>query len=446
MITKSPTIWQLWRIAAFLMLSSLSAMAMTFVDRLMLATYSLEAHNVAIEASNFGWAFQGGWSSLAGITQVFVSQYHGAGQKHLLSRPVWQMVWLSLFSFIAFLPLAFLFPKLLYQSEMKQDYLFWILLCVPFQGIFAALCGFFIGQQQVSLTVKAVFLGNVINFLLAYLLIFGIHDLLPPFGATGAIIATDIALISQLCMLVPHFLKHSFQNRTTGLLHYGLDIKLMIKCLRIGFPNALFGVLEALGWSLFYTMMASMGFVHLTVAGIVQNVLILTYFFGDGLRRAVATLCGNAIGAQRKEDVLPIVKSALILMTLFCAALALFLWLTRSVMSEWFLSDLSPDQRAHIFPALLFGLANAVIYKYLEGIRLSIGGALTAAADTKFLLVCGSASVWIFMVLPQYLLTKNNGSIEQALMICTFYTLATALIFMWRFYRGKWMDQANVCM
>ena len=93
----------------------------------------------------------------------------------------------------------------------------------------------------------------------------------------------------------------------------------------------------------------------------------------------------------------------------------------------------------------MFGLINAVIYKYLEGIRLSIGGALIAAADTKFLLVSGSSAIWIFMVIPIYFFVyKNNGSIEMALVFCSFYTLAAAILYFWRFRRGKWLQKANI--
>jgi multidrug resistance protein, MATE family len=439
------TIRQLWSIASVLMLSSLSSMAMIFVDRMMLAKYSLEAHNAAIEAVNMGWAFQAGWSSLAGITQVFVSQYYGAGQKQMLCRPVWQMIWFCVCSFALFIPLAVWSPGILFESEMKQSYLFWMMLFVPFQGMFYALCGFFIGQKQMSLTVKAVFLGNILNFILAYLFIFGVNDFIPSLGTTGAIIATDIALLGQVIVLFSVFWKRSKQTQSIERVHYRLEPSLFNKCFQVGLPNALFQILETLGWSLFYTMMASLGHAHITVAGIVQNVLILSFFFADGLWKAVATLTGNAIGGLRSEIIPKIVRSAFILMTIFSVCLGLFLWLMRATISDWFLSELSMSEQALIYPALLFGLANAVIYKYLEGIRLSIGGALIAAADTKFLLYSGATSVWIFMVIPIYVfVVRRQGSIEEALLICSFYTLITALIFIWRFYNGKWLKNANL--
>ena len=96
------SIRQLWMVALPLIMSSLSSMAMLFVDRLVLARLTLEAHNAAVEATNLGWAFLIGWSSLASVTQIFVAQNNGAGQRQLLGHPVWQMIWLGVFSVFIF--------------------------------------------------------------------------------------------------------------------------------------------------------------------------------------------------------------------------------------------------------------------------------------------------------------------------------------------------------
>ena len=320
-------------------------MAMIFVDRLMLVKFSLDAHDGAIEAVNVGWAFQSGWIALTGITQVFVAQYFGAKQYHMLSRPVWQMIWFSLCSFLFFVPLAYWCPGMLFDCEMKKSYLFWMLLFIPFQGMFSALCGYFIGQKRMSITVQVVLFGNILNFILAYLLIFGFAARIPSLGITGAIIATDIALFCQVCVLFTVFCLKSKKAENHEYSNLRFDFELFKKCFVVGLPNALFIVLETIGWSLFYAMMSSMGHVHITVAGIVQNVLILSFFFADGLWKAVATLSGNAIGASKPDLIPKIVKSACLLMTIFCLCLGLFLWSMKSVIMHWFLYDLTLSEQ-----------------------------------------------------------------------------------------------------
>lgn len=437
---------QLLVIAFPLILSSLSGMAMLFVDRLALAQYTLEAHNAAVEATNLGWAFLAGWSSLASVTQIFVSQNFGAKQHEQLGRPVWQMIWLALFSLFIFLPLSFWGPYFFFGSdvsaEMQRTYFFWMLLFGPAHGLFTALSGFFIGQGKTFLTGIVVFIGNVINTALCYLLVFGWEGYVPSFGIQGAAIATNTAVAGQVLILLCAFF-HRSNRKFFGTLNWNWDLPLVIQCVRVGLPNALFGMLEVAGWAVFYKMMATLGIKHLTIAGIVQNVLILFFFFGDGLSKAVAAVCGNVIGAQRPELVFKVVRSGFMLITGFAVFMALFLWSMRDFIIGWFLSSLPEAQQALFYSSLVFGLANAVIYKYLEGIRLVITGALNASADTFFLMIGGSCSIWLFMVTPIYIFVmRTGGSIETALALCSVYTLVSASIYAWRFYSGAWQRNA----
>lgn len=449
-VTTSGSIGHLWRIALPLMIGSLSAMAMMFVDRLMLARFTLEAHNAAVQATNLGWAFLAGLGTLAGVTQIFVAQNSGAGEQKQLGYPVWQMIWLSLFSCLLFWPLAYILPSLVFghspDMAIQRNYLCYMVLASPLQGLFAALCGFFIGQGKTRYTTFVVFIANAVNIGLCFALIFGIKGLVPSLGAIGAIIATNISLATQVVMLFCAFLLPKYR-KAQGTGQYRLNIPLLFQCVRVGFPTALSCVLEIAGWALFYTMMSAMGEKHLTVVGIIQNVLILCFFFADGLARAVATIAGKAIGADHFQTVKDVVWSAFKLMTLFAVALALILWLAHPFILDWFFDALSPEQQRLYFAPLLFGLANTVVYKYLEGIRLVIGGALSAAADTFFLLVMGASGVWLFMVLPIYFfVVRKEGSVEMALTLCSFYTLMTAGLYSWRFYSEKWRNNASLVL
>jgi MATE family multidrug resistance protein len=168
-------------------------------------------------------------------------------------------------------------------------------------------------------------------------------------------------------------------------------------------------------------------------------------FFGDGLSRGVATLVGNALGGQRSEAIFKIVRSGFILMTCFAICFAFILWGTHRFIIHWFLDSASSYEQSLLFSSLIFGLANAVIYKYLEGIRLVISGALNAAADTFFLLIGGTCSIWIFMVCPVYFfVVRQHGSIEMALGLCTLYTLLAASLYAWRFYSKAWQKNASL--
>lgn len=433
-----------------LLLGSLSDMLMLFIDRLILAYYSLDAHNAAVESMNLGWAFLRGWVSLACVVQIFVAQNHGAGNNHLLGRPVWQMIWMGLFSCLAFWPAAIWGPGYFFEDdpayEMQRTYLFWMVIFGPGHVLFSALSGFFIGQGKIALISIIVLVGNLINTSLCYLLVFGWDEIIPSIGIQGSAISTNAAVVGQLIILLCAFFKRS-NRESYGTTQWKWSSTLFKQCLRVGLPSAVFGVLEVTGWAIFYQMMASLGEKHLTVAGIVQNVLILFNFFGEGLSRAVAILSGNAIGSKNMQAVFKYVHTGFVLMTFFALLLALILWGMNHLIIDWFLSSVSDTQRLLFQSSLVFGLANAIIYKYLEGIRLIMAGALSAAADTFFLLVAGACSIWLFMVLPIYKFVWQPGaSIETALILCSGYTLMAATLYAYRFYRKGWQKNHSLVL
>ncbi len=441
-------LFSLWKLAFPLMLSSLSGVAMVFIDRLILAHHSLESHNVSVEATNIGWAFVAAISTLAGITQVFVSQNAGAGSYKNIGKPVWQMIWLSIASFFVFFAISFKCPEWIFGVEescaTKREYFSYMICFAPLSGLFAALSGFYIGLKRPIFPTILVIGGNFLNAFLCYVLVFGVEGYIKSYGVVGAAIGTSMAVLVQVIFLFWGFL--SQKNRILyGTDQWKINFTVLKKSFTVGFPNAFFNILEITGWALFYRMMAALSEEHLTVAGIVQNILILSFFFNEGMSRAIVAQTGHAIGAQKFDDINKILKAGFLSVTIFILLLAGTLFFTYDTLISLFLKNISEEQSGVIYSALVFGCINAVIYKYFEGIRMIVAGALIAAADSVFLLTAGIACVWLGMVAPIYLFVyRTGGSIEKALALCSCYTLIAATIYLWRFYSKAWLNKAQL--
>src|SRR5262245_51493661 len=179
-LTKFPqgSMRELWTISLPLMISLLSGSLMLFLDRLLLAQASIDCHNACTNAGVFAAAVQFPFLSTASIAEVFVGQYNGAGQKYKLGEPVWQMIWLSLFTSVIFIPLGLFGGQLFFTipslSELEQLYFGWIMLFAPFFCLASALTTFYIGQGHVKFVTVVVILANVVNVGLDLLLIFGV--------------------------------------------------------------------------------------------------------------------------------------------------------------------------------------------------------------------------------------------------------------------------------
>jgi multidrug resistance protein, MATE family len=425
-----------------LMISSLSVMAMVFVDRIFLAHYSVEALNAAVTATTFGWSFIAAWMVMTSIAEVFVAQYNGAGAREKLGEPVWQMIWLSLASTLFFLPMAFWVGSYLYehlsQNRVAMDYFVWMMLFGASYPLYGALCGFFVGQGKTTLITVMAIAANFINIFLDWILIFGVEGWIPAMGTKGAAIATNCSSIFQDIILFAIFL--SAANRTNfGTGDFRLKLHAMWQCIRIGFPSAIFAGTELLGWAMFYWMMTKVGEKYITVTGICQSLIILFYFFVEGLNKGAMTIAGNMIGGNRVELVPRVLVAGLKLLTIFTVLLFTLVYVFSDELLLQFLPGSSIDLFNAYYDSLLFGLMSIAGYIFFEGLRMLFAGLLTAAGDTRFLCYAGIFSIWVFLVVPNYLLVVLMGlPVEASSLLCIFYGLASSSIYMWRFYEGKW--------
>ena len=433
-------IYELCRLSFPLMLTSLSYALMLFIDRWLLASYSSEAFTSASLAATTGWVFILSILFLAGISEVFVAQHNGAGHFHKLGQPVWQMIWLSLFSVALYLPLGIFAGPYLLSKESEQIYFRYMMLFGPAVALSGALSGFFIGQGKAVLVSLTTLFANIVNAGLDIVLIFGIPGWIEPLGLKGAAIATSSSALFQCVVLAAFFL--SKNNRLSfGTLKWRLSPMLFWNCLKIGIPGALFISVEISGWAIFYHMMSQISDTHLMIAGIFQSFGLLFYFFGEGMGRAAATLAGNMIGAQNKEAILTLLKSGAALHLVFLVLLlGLFVCFGQTCTGH-FLPDPDHPSRFSIESSLPPCMALLLAYLFFEGLRLFLAGILTAAGDTVFLLLAGTFSIWIFLILPIYLfVVQREGSIELACTLSVCYAAAATLLYFIRFLQGKWRE------
>lgn len=423
-----------------LMLASLSLMMMLFVDRIMLANYSIEAFNATINASTLGWAFTFGGLTIATIAEVFVSQYNGACQHQRLGEPVWQMIWFGVLTSLFFIPLSLLGPDLFYGEgatrALEKEYFTWMVLFSPSFAVYGALAAFFIGQGKTHMISILAFAANVVNLVLDWVMIFGIEGYFPSMGVKGAAIATSLSSLFQVGLLLCLFLRRS--NRLQfGTGDCRFKIAPFLQCLKIGVPGGCSGIVEIGGWAAFYEMMTYAGKDYITVGGVFESCLILLLFVPEGLSKGVIALSGNLIGSKQYGKIAKVLQSGFGLMTLFFLALVIAFPLYVDPLIDFFIvGPLNESLRSTLQVTILLTL----IYIYFDGLRYIISGILTAAGDTLFILIANFATVWLFLVIPAYFLVVHvEVGILESITIALSFALATFLVFCGRYIMGRWI-------
>lgn len=440
-LTKHPqgSVRELLKIALPLMLSSLSVMMMVFVDRVLLANYSLTAFNAAVTASTLGWAFLFGVMTISTIAEVFVAQYNGAKEYDKLGTPVWQMIWFGLMTALFFVPLSIWGPELFWGSgsdrAYERDYFTLMVLFGPTYAIYGALAAFFIGQGKTRLVSLLAFAANFVNLFADVVMIFGVEGYFPSLGVKGAAIATSFSNIFQVTVLLVIFLKKENRLRF-GTGRWLLDIKAFFQCLRVGFFGGMSAIVEIIGWAAFYEMMTLVGSDYITVAGIFQSLLIPLFFVPEGLSKAMVAISGNLMGSGQGYLIPKAVKSGLLVMASFLLLLLLGYPFLVDRLIALFLSN---PVELDLYPQIRLTLLMTLFYIFIDGVRFVLTGVLTAAGDTLFLLIANFVGIWLLLIIPTYLLVVvGHATVVQAMLIAVGFAVATLGVFYARYAQGRW--------
>ncbi len=449
---------ELWKMSYPMMVNFLSLSIMLFVDRIFIARYSGEALSASVTAGTLSWAFICGGMTLASMSEVFVSQFNGAKKNHLLGKPIWQMLWLCLFSFAVFLPIAWFFTPYMFPiatKPLEHHYFNFFMYTGPFFCLHSAIAGFFIGRGYPRVIQWMAVVSNLVNIILDPIFIFGIKGVIPSLGMMGAAYATLIGTLVQAIAVFGFFLSKKNHSKFNTR-DYRFDKKLFLSCLRVGTPPAVFIMIELIGWTIFYLMMEGISPQHIHVASILQSILLLFFFVGWGLEKGCVALGGNFIGQKKPHLLKKTFTSALGLLTIFAGLLAVILFGFQGPMIDGFLnrSMANGEFSAVALDASYLATTKALIkgslpflflYVILENIRWALNGLLTAAGDTMFLLISGTLSLWLFCLAPIYFfIYLPGGSVVQAFGIEVIYGVLATLIVYARFKQGKWKTKKIV--
>lgn len=449
-LTKHPegSLRELFTIAIPLMLSSFSAMSMIFVDRLILARYSLAAMNAAVAAGLVGVVFIFATTGIASIAEVFVGRYNGAKKFHRVGEPVWQMIWFSLLAMLLFLPLGLFGGKLLLSPLHFEDYglpyFQWLMFFGCMYPLLAALSSFYVGLGKVKLVMISAIGSNILNAVLDILLIFGVKGIIPEMGTKGAAIATGIAQVVQVLVLFCIFMnaKHR-EGYGTG--HCRFNWNMFLHCVKIGYPNAIGHMIEFAAWAFLVRLMAMAGEIYLTVFTVGQSFLILFSFGTEGLQKGVITIAANFIGAGKWKMLSKLFLSAIKFLVIILAMLSIpFIVFPDEIVKAFISEDLGPNTRDHLLSLTRVTCLGVWLYFLFDGLTWTLAGILTAGADTLFIMVMNAVAAWLFAIIPIYfVILVGHGSPASSWMLMNVYASLNAICFFLRYRSQRWRQRSE---
>ncbi|MEK9851866.1 MAG: MATE family efflux transporter [Flavobacteriaceae bacterium] len=196
------------------------------------------------------------------------------------------------------------------------------------------------GLSHTRPAMYATLLGNIINIILNYFLIFG-YWIFPKMGVEGAAIGSLVARCSMLLYLALYIrLSTKFKEYVNKISFRNLQIKLFKGIIKLGFPSALQMFFEVLFFTAAIWLSGILGKNTQAANQIALNLSSMTFMFAMGLGVTAMIRVGNQKGRKDSIRLREVAHSIFLLIFLFDVFFCL-LFLSLNEILHWIYLDSS---------------------------------------------------------------------------------------------------------
>lgn len=437
----------LLRVAWPLIINSGSFALLNFADRLFLSWHSEAAFRASLPGGILFFTLVCGFMALAGITNTFVSQLWGSGDRIGCARATSQGIWLALLSTPLIVLLAPIGISLLrlsgHESEvlMLEEQYFKILL---FGGggmvLSSALSAFFSGRGRTRVVMSCNIIANVVNIILNYMFVFGQLGL-PEMGIIGA--AWGSVISSWICPLLFAALYFSPKNRcdfdTLGQLRF--DKPLFTRMLRFGGPSGVHFFTEVAAFSVFVLMIGRLGPVAHVASNIALSINLIAFMPMIGMGIAASILVGQYLGRDNSKEAERMGWFALRIGMGYIGIVGITFIIFPDIYLRLFTAENANVCAVALSDAVQKLLIMVAIWGLADAASLILSGALKGAGDTHFVMRYQAWAAWGFLVPGQIVIV---AILEAHYLISWAWTLLYIIIlgggFTIRFASGRWKE------
>ncbi len=435
---------ELLRLALPMVVSQGTFAVMIFTDRYFMSQID-PAHMAAAlgggVASFFSFCFFVGLFSYA---NALAAQYLGAGESGKCAKVVTQGVIMTAMSapfltLITFL-VAGIFEGMGHepeQVELERTYYLILMSGVLVTLVKVVISSYFAGIGRTYVVMICDVFGLLINVPLSYVMVFGKLGL-PALGIVGAGVSTVIATVLALLLFLTYYFAREHRESFAVMRSFALDMKILRRFWRLGFPSGLELFLNVAAFNLFLLMFQSYGITQGAAAAIVFNWDILSFIPMIGLNVAVISLIGRFVGARDMARANEVMAAAFAFALAYGAVLATAYITFRYPLVEVFAppsGDFSAIRELSAY--MMIGLSSYVL---ADAVVLVSGGVLRGAGDTRWLMVASVSLHWAMLVAQYFIIRVFGFSPKVSWLAFVAMILAIAVVYAMRLKSGRWRD------
>ncbi len=293
------------------------------------------------------------------------------------------------------------------------------------------------GLSRTRLPMYASIIGNLLNVLLNYLLIFGNHGF-PKMGVSGAALGTLISRVFMLFLLIV-FLKRSayFSPFMTDLRWRLVSWGFSRRILALGLPSSFQVFFEVTLFTSAIWLSGILGTLYQAANQIALNLASMTYMVGIGLNVAAMIRVGNQKGRKDYKRLNEVAQSIFFLTVMIELLFAMVFLTARHVLPELYLDANDPLNRTDNLMVMALAselLLWAAIFQLFDGLQVVIIGALRGMQDVNFTAYITFIAYWLVGFPVCYYLGLHTSLASQGIWIgLTLGLTVSALLLYLRF-------------
>ncbi len=408
------------------------------IDMLMVGVLGVGALAAVGLSMQFMMVIQALMSVYAIGSSALISRFIGSNRRHRASAVVFVGLWVALAGSLIVGLTGWVFASDFFRWMGSSDEV--IKLGSEYFGILSLGMGLIFldtlaysvlsaaGDTRSSLFIKIV--SALLNAGLNYIFIFG-HGGFEAMGVAGAAYATVCSYGFSVTVYGWLLLRKGGVLNIYPIFRVS-DLK---KMLSIGAPAAVERVVGVASFLLFVMMIASQGTQALAGYQIGLRIEALAFMPGFGFSVAAMVLAGQYIGARQYNDAYESGILSAKIAIVFMGSVGVVLVGFPEFMIRFFTKDPETIEQAALYLRLV-GIAQIPL-----ALTFVLSGALRGAGATHLSMRISIGSLWLFRIVPSYMVLMLGGGILGIYLAMTIETFIKGFWF-WRVYRQKiWLNQ-----
>lgn len=394
-----------WKLAAPVMLGMLGHTFVSFVDNIMvgqLGTAELAAvslgNSFMFIAMSIGIGFS---TAITPLTAEADAERNIKKAKSVFKSGLLLCLGLGIALFL----LVFFAKPLMYLMKQPEEV---VVLAMPYLDlvafsliplvVFQAFKQFSDGLSMTKYPMYATLLGNIVNVVLNYLLIFGKFGF-PEMGIVGAAygtLASRFIMVAYLWLLL--LKKYKSKSIVANIKIFVIDKLMLVKITNLGSPSAMQMFFEVAIFTAAIWLSGLLGKNPQAANQIALNLSSMTFMVAMGLSVASMIRVGNQKGLQNFKELRRIAFSIFLLATILATVFAILFLLLRFQLPKVYVDlndSLNLTDNLEVLDIASQLLLAAAIFQISDSIQVVVLGALRGLQDVKIPTLITFIAYWM---------------------------------------------------